>query len=63
MKTPQNRKPKLTDPERYRRFLDAANEVGASEDSKDFERVFDQVIKGSLTPRSNLDLHRKHAKP
>jgi hypothetical protein len=36
--------PKLTDAERYKRFLDAAKEVGASEDPKDFERAFGAVI-------------------
>jgi hypothetical protein len=36
-------KPKLTDAERYKRFLDAAKEVGASDDPKDFDRVFDRI--------------------
>jgi hypothetical protein len=37
--------PKLTDEERYKRFLDAAKEVGASEDPKDFERAFHAVTR------------------
>jgi hypothetical protein len=36
-------KPRLTDTERYKRFLDAAKEVGASDDPKDFERAFMSV--------------------
>jgi len=38
-------KPKLTDAERYKRFLDAAKEVGASDDPKDFERAFTKVVR------------------
>jgi hypothetical protein len=33
-------KHKLTDAERYKRFLDAAKEVGASDDPEDFDRAF-----------------------
>jgi hypothetical protein len=36
--------PKLTDAERYKRFLDAAKEVGASDDSKDFDKAFRRVV-------------------
>ena len=42
-------KPKLTDAERYRRFLDAAKEVGASDDPKDFERAFKRVVSSSAS--------------
>jgi hypothetical protein len=42
-------KPKLTDAERHKRFLDMAREVGASGDQKDFEKVFKTVV---LSPRS-----------
>jgi hypothetical protein len=38
-------KPKLTDAERYKRFLDAAKEVGASDDLKDFDRAFERIVK------------------
>jgi hypothetical protein len=48
---PKGRKPKLTDAERYRRFLDAAKEVGASDDPKDFVAVFDKIVR----PRPSKD--------
>jgi hypothetical protein len=38
------KKPKLTDAERYKRFLDMAEEVGASEDTKDFDQAFTKVV-------------------
>jgi hypothetical protein len=38
------KRPKLTDAERYERFLEAAKEVGASESYEDFERVFNKVV-------------------
>lgn len=34
---------KLTDHERHRRFIDMAKEIGASEDSADFDKAFDKV--------------------
>jgi len=39
----EKRKPKLTDAERHKRFLDMAREVGASDDPKDFEAAFKKV--------------------
>ena len=36
-------KPKLTDSERHRRFKEAAREVEASEDAKDFDKAFENV--------------------
>jgi hypothetical protein len=36
--------PKLTDGERHRRFLDAAREVDASDNPKDFDKAFDKVV-------------------
>jgi hypothetical protein len=36
-------KPKLTDAERHKRFLDTAREVGASDDPKDFDKAFMRV--------------------
>jgi hypothetical protein len=36
-------KPKLTDAERHKRFVEMAREVGASEDSKDFDKAFKKV--------------------
>ncbi len=40
--SPKPKKPKLTDAERYKRFPDAANEVGASDDPKAFEAAFER---------------------
>jgi hypothetical protein len=38
-------KPKLTDTERHKRFVDMAREVEASNDPKDFEKAFKKVIR------------------
>jgi hypothetical protein len=38
------KRPKLTDAERYKRFLEAAKVVGASDDPADFERAFARVV-------------------
>jgi hypothetical protein len=38
-------KPKLTDAERHRRFVDMAKEVEASPDAKDFERAFRKIAR------------------
>ena len=38
-------KPKLTDAERHKRFVETAKEVGASEDQKDFEKAFEKVTR------------------
>ncbi len=38
------RKPKLTDTERHKRFVEMAREVGASDDPKDFEAAFKRVV-------------------
>ena len=37
-------KPKLTDAERHKRFVEMAKEVEASPDDKDFERAFKKVV-------------------
>jgi hypothetical protein len=42
-RAPPKRKPKLTDAERHKRFVDMAREVEASNDPKDFDRVFERV--------------------
>jgi hypothetical protein len=39
------RKPKLTDAERHKRFVEMAKEVEASPDPKDFERAFNTVLR------------------
>jgi hypothetical protein len=40
------RKPKLTDAERHKRFVAMAHEVEASNDPKDFDRAFKKVVPG-----------------
>lgn len=42
------KKPKLTDAERHKRFVEMAREVGASDKKKDFEKAFMKVVR----PRS-----------
>lgn len=37
-------KPKLTDADRHKRFVETAREVGASEDAKDFDEAFVKVV-------------------
>lgn len=39
----KERKPKLTDAERHKRFLDMAREVEAPDDAEAFDRAFDKV--------------------
>ena len=36
-------KPKLTDAERHQRFVEAAREVGASDQAEDFDKAFGKV--------------------
>ena len=36
-------KPKLTDAERHKRFLDMARKVGASDKAEDFDKAFKKV--------------------
>jgi hypothetical protein len=38
------RKPKLTDAERHKRFVDMAEKVMASHDPKDFDKAFKKVV-------------------
>ena len=37
-------KPKPDDPEEYKRFLETARKVEASDDPKDFDRAFRKII-------------------
>jgi hypothetical protein len=39
------KKPKLTDADRHRRFVEMAKQVGASDDPKDFDKAFSKVAK------------------
>jgi hypothetical protein len=56
-------KPKLTDAERHKRFLDMVEEVGASEDTKDFDKAFTRVVppreshpdRAEIPPRGSQD--------
>jgi hypothetical protein len=43
-KKPQKKQP-LTDAERHQRFVDMAEEVGASDKPEDFEKAFKAVTK------------------
>jgi hypothetical protein len=48
-------KPKLTDAERRKRFVEMAREVGASESPRDFDREFRKVAipkPGKATPKT-----------
>ena len=47
MATKSVRKPKLTDAERHKRFVETAREVGASEDPKAFDKAFGKVASRS----------------
>ncbi len=38
-------KPKLTDAERHKRFVEMAHEVGASESPKVFDKAFKRIVK------------------
>ena len=44
MKEKRASKPKLTDAERHKRFVEMAREVGASNDPKEFEEAFRKVV-------------------
>jgi hypothetical protein len=49
----QQPKPKLTDEERHKRFVDMAREVEASEDPKDFDQAFEKVVRSKERPESS----------
>lgn len=44
-KKASDRKAKLKDTERHKRFVEMAKEVGASEKPEDFEKAFKQVAR------------------
>jgi hypothetical protein len=46
------KRPRLTDAERHKRFLDMAREVEASEDPKDFDKAFSEVVKPSASDKT-----------
>ncbi|MDF2119734.1 hypothetical protein PY365_29660 [Roseiarcaceae bacterium H3SJ34-1] len=41
--SPPKKKPRLTDAERHKRFVDMAREIGADEDPKAFDAAFKKV--------------------
>jgi hypothetical protein len=43
MSSKSERKPKLTDAERHKRFVEMARKLEASDDNKDFEKAFKKV--------------------
>lgn len=45
-------KPKLTDTDRHKRFVEMAREVGASDKPEDFDKAFKRVasVKGAKKP-------------
>ncbi len=45
MKTPKSQKPKLTDAERYKHFVEVAKKVSASEDVVDFDKVSKTILR------------------
>jgi hypothetical protein len=47
MKPKNSKKPKLTDTERYRRFLDVAKKVEASDRPEDFNNALNTLIRHS----------------
>jgi hypothetical protein len=48
-------KPKLTDAERHRRFVETAHEVEADESPEAFDRAFEKVVSPRPNRRSNKD--------
>lgn len=50
--TPQPKpKPKLTDAERHKRFVDMARQVGATDDPKAFDKAFKKVARPKKSSR------------
>jgi hypothetical protein len=41
----KKQKPKLTDAERHKRFVEMAREIGASDDPKNFDQAFTKVVR------------------
>lgn len=56
---PNKARHKLTDAERYKQFLDAAKEAGASDDPKDFDRAFKKVTSPSSASRATSTRHHQ----
>jgi hypothetical protein len=46
-------KPKLTDAERHKRFIEMAREVEADDSPKSFDRAFARVVKRKTTAKKS----------
>jgi hypothetical protein len=46
-------KPKLTNAERHKRFVDMAHEVQADESPESFDRAFDRVLEPPSNPKGS----------
>ena len=49
-----SRKPKLTDAERHKRFVEVAKKIGASEDISNFDKAFKSIVKRKPTASRDL---------
>jgi hypothetical protein len=58
MPSKSDRKPKLSDTERHKRFVEMAREVGTSNDPKDFDRAFDDIVM-KIDPKKKPKPHLK----
>lgn len=56
-------KPKLTDTERHKRFVDMAHEVVADESQEAFDTAFGKVVASPPNRQSNIGSAGKTAKP
>jgi hypothetical protein len=54
MATKPARKPKLTDAERHKRFLEEARRAGASDDPKDFDGALKRVARQKVSNSQGL---------
>jgi hypothetical protein len=57
------KKPKLTNAERFKRFVDMAREVEASEKPEDFEKAFKTVAHTSSEASDGKSRSRQRSKP
>ncbi len=48
-------KPKLTDAERHKRFVETAEKVEASNEASEFDKAFGRVARPANSTRSNSD--------
>jgi hypothetical protein len=52
-------KPKMTDAERHKRFVDMAHEVEADESQEAFDRAFDKLSVINTMEEDNAELHQR----